>query len=583
MIAMKTNFHTTVLILLALVWSSSLAAEEAEHCSYREPSVKHLYWGDLHVHTAYSLDAYAYGTLHTPRQAYKFARGGVIELADGSLAQLQRPLDFAAVTDHAEWFDLMHICTDPEQVDDPGCTILREKSSHLTGSQVFGEYVAPTILQEKPEQAPICAADPSHCARASLSQWQRIQQQANDANDPCQFSALIGFEWSATPSRSHNHRNLIFANENVTAEAIDYIRYPGLESLWEQLALQCRPEKGCDVIAIPHNTNMGDGISFDVETESDQARQLRSRYERLIEVHQEKGNSECLPPFEAQDGSDCDLEIYLTKQSRPQTRADFSKDEWERMRGTYVRGLLLRGLDAYQRSEAEHLNPLQLGIIASTDGHSGAPGNVEEDQWQGSVFGLGGIDRVMTRVDWNPGGLVAVWAEENTRESLFAAMKRREVYGTSGPRITVKFSASTGSDPLSCGKKSTNENAELVMGGVFNGAAHAPQFLVMAAYDKVPLEKIEMIKGEWKAGELQETRVEIWARESEGRSICQVWTDPGFDSSAPAFWYPRILEAPTPRWSAVQCEKAGRCEDFPQAVQTIQERAWASPIWYLPE
>jgi hypothetical protein len=443
--------------------------------------------------------------------------------------------------------------------------------------------VIPTITQEQPAFTPICTADPARCLKASRSQWQRIQEQANEANDPCHFSALIGNEWSATPSYSHSHRNLIFASENVTPEAIDYIRYPNLEALWDQLNLQCRPENGCDVIAIPHNTNMGDGIFFDVETESDRARKLRSHYERLVEIHQEKGNSECLPPFGAESEGDCDFELYLTKHSRPKTTAEYSKEEWEKMRRTHVRGLLLRGLEAYQASGDEHLNPLQLGIIGSTDGHAGAPGFVNEDQWQGSVFGLGEFEHMMSRVDWNPGGLVAVWAEENTRESIFAAMKRREVYATSGPRITVQFFASTDEVSMSCEGADSRKNAEAVMGGAFSKAAKGPQFLVMALNDKAPLDKVEIIKGEWKDGALKETRLEIWSRQSEGKSVCQTWHDPDFDAAAPAFWYPRILQAPTPRWSTVQCVKAGRCEEYPEAVGIIQERAWGSPIWYLPE
>jgi hypothetical protein len=583
MMTMMSIYQRLMLALFTLLSSSMLMADESGTCSYYQPGVKHLYWGDLHVHTAYSLDAYAYGTMGTPREAYKFARGETIELANGSPVRLQRPLDFAAVTDHAEWFDLMHICTDPEQSDDPYCTNLRENSSPTTGRGVFREYVIPTITQEKPAFTPICTADPARCLQASKSQWQRIQQQTNEANDPCHFSALIGNEWSATPSYSHSHRNLIFANENVTPEAIDYIRFPSLETLWEQLDLQCRPENGCDVIAIPHNTNMGDGIFFDVETETDRARQLRSQYERLVEIHQEKGNSECLPAFGAEGEGDCDFELYLTKNSRPKTTADYSKEEWEKMRRTHVRGLLLRGLEAYQASEDEHLNPLQLGIIGSTDGHAGAPGFVNEDQWQGSVFGLGEFEHMMTRVNWNPGGLVAVWAEENTRESIFAALKRREVYGTSGPRITVQFFASTGEAPLSCEEADTRKNAETSMGGSFSSAANGPQFLVMALNDKAPLDKVEIIKGEWKDGVLKETRMEIWARQTEGKSVCQTWRDPDFDASAPAFWYPRILQAPTPRWSTVQCVKEGRCEEYPEAVGIIQERAWGSPIWFLPE
>ncbi len=553
---------------------------EPLHCPGYQAGVKNLYWGDLHVHTAYSLDAYGYGTVSSPADAYRFAQGEEIALPDGSRVRLARPLDFTAVTDHAEWFDLLYVCTHPLFADDEYCNIMREKSGPATGSEVFAEYVIPTITLEKPQITPICADDPERCADASLNQWQRIQEQTHAANDPCHFTSFAAYEWSATPSYSHNHRNVIFASENVTEEAIDYIRYPDLDEFWRQLDQRCRPEDGCDVITIPHNTNMGDGFGFDVETDNERSLELRSKFERLVEIHQEKGNSECLSPFAAEDENDCSFENYLTRRSRPTDQEDFSEEEWEQMRRTYVRSLLLRGLEAYEHSDHHHRNPLQLGFVGSTDTHTATPGYVEEEGWHGSAFGVGDFARAMTRIDWNPGGLVAVWAEENTRESLFAAMKRREVYATSGPRIELRFEAQTDGGELTCSPESTGNVA---MGGEFTGSESAPTFRIRAKRDQAALARIEIIKGEWRDGDARERVLDLSAAMNNGDDVCLTWRDPDFEPSAPAFWYARVQQEPTPRWSSTLCKQFNRCDEYPDADRTTQERAWSSPIWHLPE
>jgi hypothetical protein len=576
-------------IVLGLA-GSAVAATDMGHCPGYRAGKKNLYWGDLHVHTAYSLDAYGFGTVKTPADAYRFARGQEIELPDRSKARLARPLDFVSVTDHAEWFDLMYLCTHPLFADDPYCVTLRRDSGPQTGGKVFAGYVAPTITLEKPAITPLCAADPQRCLEASVSQWQRIQEQAHAAYDACRFTSFVGFEWSATPAKSHTHRNVIFANEHVTDRAIDYIRYPSLDQLWGELDQRCRPQDGCDVITIPHNTNMSDGRGFDIETESPRTLELRHRFERLAEIHQEKGNSECLSPLGALDENDCGFELYLTRSSRPGVPADFTAAEWEATRRGYLRSVLIRGLAAYQQSGGVRRNPLQLGLIGSTDTHAATPGHVEEDQWHGSVFGAGDFARVMTRVDWNPGGLVAVWAEENTRESLFAALKRREVYATSGPRIGLQFSAATGKQKQSCASWGATDEGTVAMGGDLTDGRASPQFRIVAQFDQVPLQRVEIIKGEWRDGAPRERVITLWsgpgegkgAGQGEGRSICQTWTDPDFAADAPAFWYVRVLQQPTLRWSAVRCRQYGQCGEFPRADQTIQERAWSSPIWYLP-
>ena len=559
--------------LIFIVLANSLLAAEDDHCPGYVKDQKQVYWGDLHVHSAYSLDAWGYGTINTPAEAYAFAKGGTLNLAEETAIRLDRPLDFMAVTDHAEWFDLLYICTDPGWSDDPYCNIMTDKAGRLTGSAVFTEYVIPTITQANPEPTEICLKDPAACDTSRKLQWRRIQEQTNAANSPCEFTALHGYEWSATPDYSHNHRNIIFRSNAVTQDPIDYLRYPNPLALWQALEKQCQSETGCEALAIPHNTNMGDGKSFDVETESDDVRLLRARYEKLVEIHQEKGSSECLYTFGSPD-EDCSFQTYLTLNSKPKQASEFTETKWQKMRSTYVRALLTRGLGVYSESG---INPLQIGIIGSTDNHAATGGFADEDQWLGSVFGIGDIDRAMTRLHWNPGGIVGVWAEENTRSAIFDALKAREVFATSGPRIQVKLEASANS--LSC---EVNSGGITPMGGEMTKLADGPSFRVQALYDSTPLESIEVIKGELRNGQLREQTIGVWQKPSGDLDVCITWKDPDFDSKAPAFWYARVLEAPTLRWSAHHCRRENRCGDFPGAETTIQERAWSSPIWYLP-
>lgn len=557
-----------------------LAASEASRCDSFEPGQKQVYWGDMHVHTSISLDAYAFGTVDGPEAAFAYARGEPVQFY-GDTIRLERPLDFTAVTDHAEWMDLMYICTEPENANDLYCqNLTAQKSNPLVGAQIFQGYVVPTITQAEPQRTPICVEDPERCLSAAANQWQRAQDAANAADDPCNFTALIGYEWSATPSYSHTHRNIIFRNENVTQQAIDYIRYPSTTALWEQLEAQCLPEDDCDVIAVPHNTNMGDGVSFDVETETDAQLLLRAKYERLIEIHQDKGNSECLPEIGATDENDCNFELYLTNHSQATRREDFSEEDWNATRSSYVRSLLLRGLAAYDKNP-ELGNPLQLGIIGSTDTHSATPGRVEENGWRGEAFSQNLVNVIMSRPDYNPGGLVAVWAEENTRDSIFTALKNREVYGTSGPRIEVQFKAATAGEDLSCTSDLLPGSA-IPMGGEFTSASEAPTFIVQSRADRDPLAEIEIIKGTYQNGDVVETVQSVWSDAEGERQACAIWTDPDFDPAAPSFWYARVKETPTKRWSQTLCEEAGNCDRYPDVVSMIQERAWASPIWYLP-
>ena len=427
-------------VLTALLFSGLLAnAAQAGTCTPEADGELQLLFGDLHVHTAFSLDAYAFGTLATPREAYAFAKGQPLRLENGQIVEIDRPLDFTAVTDHAETWEITWSCTDPQYEDIPYCRDMRKLRDAGDGRGVFVNYLLPVVTNEPPAPAPFC--DEIDCNAATKSQWQRVQQAAQQANEPCEFTALIGYEWTATPQGRHWHRNVIFRSDQVPEQPFDYIRYPSVERLWSALAEHCRPEDGCDALAIPHNINWTDGGTFDVENDAPDVAALRARYERLAEIHQEKGSSECLPETRDGDRSDCGFELVPVNSAKermlgPATDLDA---EWRAMRSGYYRSLLSSGLIAYEGSDRK-LNPLQLGAIGSTDGHFAAAGFTDEATFPGGVSALWlDPDTLLASPLYNPGGLVAVWATENTRAGVFDALQSRSAYATSGTRIRMKF------------------------------------------------------------------------------------------------------------------------------------------------
>lgn len=574
--------------LFTLLLLAMPGADSAESYSSDDEPGKQLLWGDLHVHTGYSLDAYGYGLRLTPADAYRFARGEAIPLLNTDrMVRLRRPLDFAAVTDHAETFDLMQICalaTDPSPL--PYCRELRDTAGPGGGLQVFRDYLLPLIVPEPPRRSPVCEAEDVDCGQARRTVWQAVQDQANAANEPGRFTALIGQEWSATPGARHWHRNLIFASEQVPEDVIDYLRYPELETMWRALERDCRPEQGCEVLAIPHNPNYEGGGGFAVEDSSLQARQLRARYERLVEMFQSKGGSECLPLAWRDENPDCRFEIIIPRPVGERlAQADESAEAaiWEALRSGYARNILGEGLRAFSRDGKDGLNPLQLGLIASTDNHAATAGDVAEQRWHGDAWasGAGARQRLEEVSHYNPGGLVAVWAPRNTRRDIFDALHRRETYGTSGPRIGLRLAASVDALGTGC-ERAVNWSHNLPMGATLPGDAGGLTLTIMAQADEIPLQRIEVIKGEVLAGELRERVVPVWENPAGVMQVCTDWRDGDFSPEAPAYWYVRVLEAASPRWSVADCRQVGDCSEFPGADQMIQERAWSSPVWHLP-
>ncbi|OQY69387.1 MAG: hypothetical protein B6D46_00155 [Polyangiaceae bacterium UTPRO1] len=605
-------------------------------CAARNP-LRNLYFGDLHVHTALSFDAQAFDVRTTPAEAYGFARGAPVALPPLDVngvgtrtVQLERPLDFAAVTDHSEFLGEVEECTTPgsPNYDAPTCQLYRGET--YSAVRFFG--LALTAQQPK-RYADVCAPNGQECAVRGAQVWQSVQQaaeQAYDRSSACSFTTFVGYEYTSARATSTMHRNVIFRNDRVPYPTT-YFEEESPRGLWSQLEAGCRDAtSGCDVLAIPHNPNESNGHMFAIEypgarsvaAERGQAA-ARVAMEPLVEIYQHKGDSECMNGLSGVIGASdeqCDFE----KDPRPFRDCGDGTGGGGVTRGgcfsrlDFVRNVLLAGLAEEQRLG---VNPYRLGIIAGTDTHNGTTGAVDETTFQGhrgtdddtpaSQLGNG----VLTGggIQFSPGGIVGVWAEENSRPSIFDALRRREVFGTSGPRMAVRF---FGGWDLPAGLCTAPEMiADAYAAGVPMGSlldpptAAAPSFLIAATRDPgtqarpgTPLQRLQVVKG-WidDAGWHQEV-FDVAGDGDNGATVdtdtcvasgpgdddlCTVWTDPTFDASRRAFYYVRVLENPTCRWSTVTCnalppdDRPPSCTD-PTVPKTVQERAWSSPIWYRP-
>ena len=560
-------------------------------CANRNP-MKNPYFGDLHAHTSYSFDAYSFDTRNTPFDAYAFAKGKTVQVAGaaadggGPLTTIERPLDFLAVTDHSEWLALAFGCGDaldggaydPQSpyYGAPECVTYRS-TDPATQARTFGTS---KLLQDK-----LCEA--GTCDGVVRSAWQSVQQAAAAAYEPCKFTSFVAYEWTHAFMGATLHKNVVFGTDKVPDKPIDAFNYGTQVALWNALDEQCDASAGCEAITIPHNSNLSQGGAFYVPPGSE-AHMVK--YQRLVEIFQHKGGSECF--FDANNPIDpaCDFEYLggITESNNPKS---------------YVRTGLEEGLSTYATTK---VNPLQMGIIGATDDHNGAPGNVREDTWPGHAgrlddspqrrIGLG-ADGGANGVSHghNPGGVAVAWAEENTRESIFAALMRRETYATSGPRIVVRFYQTwdATSDPCADSQFPSKllASGAVPMGATFSppsggdAGATKPRLVAYAWKDKVDLARVDIVKA-WIDGTGQ-VKEEVMKNDVvSNKPACFVFTDASFVST-PTFYYARVLETPTPRWSVGDCaadptaNPAG-CADGGYLNTMIQERAWTSPIWFLP-
>ncbi len=556
----------------ALLASLSVFAEQQapqdERCVRDQATTaddRRIFWGDLHTHTAFSMDAYVLNTTQTPEDAYVFARGGPSKLHTGGTHQLKRPLDFAAVTDHAEYFGLTQVClSEPER---PYCKELAAAANEKS-TRGFVQMFLPLIVSGKRN----CLVDDAQCRVAERTLWQRSIDAANAANSPCEFTAFVASEWTASPGNLHWHRNLIYASDTVPEQAINSFDQPTQEKLWEGLDAQCKESDGCRVLAIPHNSNIGMGGAFQTTGHSAATHALRARFEKLVEIHQHKGSSECYSQSNFSDEA-CDFEFMIPIPLRDAPGAqprELSDAEHADISSGYVRDTLAKGLGLREDSG---VNPFRYGFVGATDSHSGRPGDVQEDHWAGSLgqWDQSSAERANFPV-YNPGGLTGIWAQENTRASLFAALERREVFATSGPRIALEFEQSfqPNEDCALPGKRAVR------MGGTVKAAKNKrrksglPTFTVRALKDQAALQRIDIIKLALVAGAEQRIEQTVYsvAGSKAGRADwCHTWQDDTYNKEQPALWYARVLQVPTKRWDG---------------KTMIRERAWSSPIWALP-
>ncbi len=619
--------------------------EERAVCTDRNPT-RNAYFGDLHIHTGFSYDARPFGTTITPADAYKFAKGEPIgappygrDGAPTQTVQLSRPLDFAAVTDHSEYFGEMNFCNDPDSAayDFRICQLVRDG-----GGQSMMPFVRPLLTTQPKRDPELCGESGADCIAAAAGPWQATQDMAEAAYDrtsDCTFTTFVAYEHTGTPNSNNYHRNVIFRNDKVPERAISYIETPVDRLLWDELTEQCLEDlPGCDVLAIPHNSNISSGSMFPsmiTRTESsDAARdlaQVRNAMEPVMEIFQHKGNSECFNGFPDILGAPdelCNVEQFRKIGERFDMAGNAFDvqicEEGEIGRRGFIgvgciskndfyRSVLLTGL---QDRAVIGINSYKFGVIASTDTHVGLAGAVDERTWPGHlvpeaelVSRLTELNSSPRQLTGNPGGLAGVWAVENSRDAIFEALRRREVFGTTGPRIQPRlfggwnFADNTCAmaDPASHGYANG-----VPMGGDLSDRPPraSPAFIASAMQDPdaAPLQKLQVIKG-WVDEEGQsrykvfdvaghenhegmvDLRTGVWSGTGSA-SLCAVFEDPEFNPREAAYYYLRAVEVPTLRWSWAQCvalpanERPAECEN--DAPKTTQELAWTSPIWYLP-
>ncbi|MFQ5417647.1 MAG: DUF3604 domain-containing protein [Myxococcota bacterium] len=621
-------------VFAAIAWLPSHAGAlptERPRCARYQP-LRAPYFGDLHVHTQFSLDASTQGTRNRPADAYRFARGQSLGIQpydpDGRplrTVRLARPLDFTAVTDHAELIGEWNICNTPG-LPGHGALVCRIYRRWPRAAFFWMNFTA-----ARGERAGFCGDGGAVCLDASRAPWRETREAAAAANDrstDCSFTTFVGYEWTGAAGVGNNfHRNVIFRNEHVPDLPASFIDAPRLDQLWARLRRDCTDAGiGCDAVVIPHNSNLSGGMMFQTvradgrAITAEDARE-RARFETLAEITQHKGESECMLGMDTEDEL-CNFEKlamaafhhrYVPLLAEPPTPRQF------------LRNALKEGLAQEQRLG---VNPFHYGFIGSTDTHLGTPGLVAESA---SYPGHGGAGAPVgdtlpaglpDDIDFNPGGLAVLWAEENSREALFGAMKRREAYGTSGPRMIVRFfggwdySADLCDDPAFAARGYARG---VPMGGDLPRASgqRAPVFAVSALRDSgapgepaASLERVQIVKGWLEGADLRERvydvaggrdpRAAVDPRDCEPgagghAALCAVWRDPDFEPGERAFYYVRVIENPSCRWSQRVCNARGvRCDDpatigagleaccSPEHRPILQERAWTSPIWYRP-
>ena len=621
------------------------------------PVERKAFFGDLHVHTTYSFDGYAFGTLATPYDAYRFAQGEAIANPAGFTMQLSRPLDFYAVTDHGMFLGLAAAAADtstefsknafsgpyhglnaPENMGAGSLDVLNRM-------RTFGAFMPTAVSQILSGEL-----ERDEVLGVVRSAWRDSIKAADEFYAPGKFTTFAAYEYTASADdRGNLHRNVVFQDTNkLPREPFSRLHSNNPEDLWQWM--DDLRAKGVESLAIPHNSNGSNGQMFKLvdwagDPLDDDYAQQRIRNEPIVEITQIKGTSETHPRLSSKD----ELASFEIMPYRVAT------DALSQIEGSYVREALLNGLAFEQQGVT---NPFQVGFIGSSDTHTGASQNVESDfvsklgllsstaEQRGSVpaSGLAGelgyqANRVLAKFGGNPtlrvkingnvytggatptfgaSGIAAAWAEENTRESLYSAFRRKEVFATSGPRMQIRLFAGFGFDASMLTDADGVEQAYtkgVTMGGILTSKAtseQGPHFLVMASADtqSAPLQRLQIIKGWLDVDGTHEAVIDIACaggaaviaetnrcpdngayvdlsdcsinEDTGAGQLSALWQDPEFQVDQHAFYYARAIENPTCRWSTWDAIRAD-VPPRPDLPTTLQERAWSSPIHYIPE
>lgn len=617
------------LLFLLCISAMPVLADTAPKSTYKPVAYPtQVLWGDTHLHTTNSLDARVLGVTLDTEDAYRFARGDEVVSTTGIPARLSRPLDFLVVTDHSDAMGIVDqlIVGHPQLMKDPELKELQKKLSStgqmslevigLITAVLIDDYEGPLINEE-----------------VTRTVWEKYVATADRFNQPGKFTAMIGYEWTPTAAGDKLHRNVLYRGSAETAKQLlpftsNQSRNP--QDLWKWMA-QYEKQTGGRVLALAHNGNLSNGQMFPVETNPNTGAAIdaeyvrsRARWEPLYEVTQIKGDSESHPYLSPADEF-ADFETWDRGNASMATRKTPDMLQYE-----YAREALKNGLKLNEQLGA---NPYQFGMVGSTDSHT-ALSTADESYFFGKFpkdepsSGRADAPMVSTGIpdNWqtwemSSSGYAAVWARDNTRASIWDAMLRKEVYATTGPRITARFFGGwdfSEQDASANKLPSVGYAKGVPMGGTItnddsNDISKAPAFLVGASKDPMSgnLDRIQIVKG-WldsdgkthekiydvvwgdadrrskdKQGKLPAINGTVdvanasWSNSIGDAELVGFWQDPDFDAAQAAVYYARIIEIPTPRWTAYDAKLLG--DKMPEGTKfVIQERAYTSPIWYSP-
>jgi hypothetical protein len=585
------------------------------------------YFGDTHLHTAFSMDAGAFGARLTPRDAYRFARGEEITSNSGQPVKLSRPLDFLVVADHSDGFGFF-----PQLMSGDPALLATEQGRRWydeikggKGAEAALDIIVSFGQNKLPKGFPLPGTT------AYRNAWQEVIKAAEAYNDPGRFTAFIGFEWTSNTGGNNLHRNVIFRGNGTQAGIVEPfttlkpLGSDNPEDLWKWMAM-AEEKTGSNVLAIAHNGNLSNGLMFPMieafgKKLDREYVETRAKWERLYETTQTKGTGEA-HPFLSPNDEFADFELW----DKGNLDGSVAKKK-EMLEYEYARSALRNGLKLEQQLG---VNPYKFGMVGSSDAHTGLAA-MEEDNFFGKTAPQEPSPERMTAtffsnprsgvkvMDWEVGasGYAAVWATENTREAIWDAMQRRETYATTGPRITVRFFGGWDFEAKDAHDRMparVGYAKGVPMGGDLKKApaGKAPVFLAAALKDPIGanLDRIQIVKGWMDAkGELQEKVYDVawsdarkpdpksgklpavgntvdvpnatWTNSIGAPELISVWKDPAFDPAQRAFYYVRVIEIPTPRWTAYDAQRFGT-KPLPGTRMTITERAYTSPIWYTP-